>query len=183
MESWGKLKQDALRRARSRCCVCKERTNLHVHHIHYPAKNLKDVLVVCPPCHFQLHGKQWKKRNYTQWNKERLKKLIQEGKSLREIGNIFQVSHERIRQKLKEFRIETTKTNYELPMRTKQLRSRIMQFRQIKQLTQIELAKRIGCSYSSIARYEKGETMPLKIYLLRLCAVFYCQPGELFLYE
>lgn len=183
IKGWEKLRKEALRNANHKCSVCGKKKHLHAHHMHYPARNLSEILILCPNCHFEVHGKNWGRQGYIQWSKKRLQELVYDNKSLREMSKLLQVSHERIRQKLKEFGIEKTKTNYELPIRTKQLKSRIIQFRQIKQLTQIELAKRIGCSYASIARYERGKAMPSKIYLLRLCAVFYCQPGELFLCE
>lgn len=62
----------------------------------------------------------------------------------------------------------------------KALKSKVAIFRQTKGLSRRELAKRIGCSYPSILAYERGEKIPPKRFLLRLCMLFYCQPGDLF---
>lgn len=65
-------------------------------------------------------------------------------------------------------------------LKVKKLKSRVEQFRKIKGMSRLALTKEIGCSYPSMIRYEKGEAMPSKTYLVRLCAFFYCQPGDLF---
>lgn len=62
----------------------------------------------------------------------------------------------------------------------KELKSRISIFRQTKGLSRRELTKQIGCSYPSMIAYENGEKMPPKRFLIRLCSLFYCQPGDLF---
>lgn len=62
----------------------------------------------------------------------------------------------------------------------KKLHSKILNYRKLKGMTRLELCKRVECSYASMIRYEKAEQVPPIKVLLRLCALFYCQPGDLF---
>lgn len=55
---------------RRECMICKKRTKLHTHHLHY--KNLgnessKDLIAVCKKCHNKIH-KNSLKGNDVIWN-------------------------------------------------------------------------------------------------------------------
>ncbi len=42
----------------NRCCVCKEKTNLNIHHVRYTSignEKAGDLVVLCRKCHYKLH--------------------------------------------------------------------------------------------------------------------------------
>ncbi|MBA7686987.1 hypothetical protein ES703_95447 [subsurface metagenome] len=143
--SWASLRKEALRNVNKECSLCGAVENLHVHHIRYPARNLNDVLVVCPICHFKLHGKCWKRKGYVKWDKEELKQLIEKNKTLREMSELFQISHERIRQKLSDWNLKTSYKHNIGRVKRKQIRLKKERVREVE-----ERAKKEGCSFSNM---------------------------------
>ena len=102
-----KLRQKALERANYQCERCGETHNLHMHHIRYPGTSLDDVVILCSYCHYLTHYGH--PPNTKKITKEKVEALCKEGKSLREMANIFQTSYETIRQKLIRWKLKTIK--------------------------------------------------------------------------
>jgi Leucine-rich repeat (LRR) protein len=54
---WQNIRRFIIERDKN-CVYCGDKTNLHVHHIHYlrlGRENLSDLVVLCNKCHFKLH--------------------------------------------------------------------------------------------------------------------------------
>lgn len=57
----------------------------------------------------------------------------------------------------------------------------IKQYRRVKNMSQLELAEKIGCSQGAVASYETGRREPDLDAISRLEAALGLQPGTLFL--
>jgi len=55
-ESKKELNETLQRYLEKLCCsLCDETTNLHIHHIHYPARSPDDLQILCARCHRIIH--------------------------------------------------------------------------------------------------------------------------------
>jgi len=107
--TWNKLRQLALERDNHQCERCGNLYGLQAHHKKYPAETINDIQILCRNCHYFVHyGKEYKIEPH-KWKKEELENHCEQGRTLREIGNIFNTSYERIRQKLNYFHLKTKK--------------------------------------------------------------------------
>ena len=56
---------------------------------------------------------------------------------------------------------------------------KIKDFRQEKNLSQTDLALKVGVSQSAVAKWETGETIPATRHLIKLVEIFNCTIDEL----
>ncbi len=92
---------------KKQCTECPSTKNLHIHHLQYPAKSLKDIQILCASCHVYKHGS----GNGHKKQLEICDKYIK-GKSGSKLGKEFNVSAQAIYNILHKWDIQVRQYKY-----------------------------------------------------------------------
>ena len=136
----------------STCNSCKSNKHLHVHHLNYPARALKDIVVLCASCHLALHRK-----GITYKKQQEICNKYISGKHGTEISEEYNVHSSLIYYILRKHNIETRKTGNQNRLGVYKWQDKMAQIIEDKEngLSGYRIAKKLGIPEGTVYRYLK----------------------------
>jgi 5-methylcytosine-specific restriction endonuclease McrA len=119
-EATKKLKKLVKKRDGNHCCICSKDKRLHIHHKDSNIKNnsIDNLMTVCVLCHKAIHsvfptGKKKKSMEQAKKRREEIHILIENGKTYREVGELYEISPQRVHGIIKKH-LELDECEYEI---------------------------------------------------------------------